>query len=127
MKLSLLFAVTALVLSASFAVADENHEIIENVMKKGMKGDDSPLAKVLDAKSSAEETAALATMIHTMKGTKAPLGEQSDYDKKVEELIAAMDAVAKGDTSEKSITRLDDASNCKACHSKHKPKDKPKG
>ena len=123
MKLSLLFAVAALVLSATFVVADENHEILEKVMKEGMKGDESPLAKVLDAKASAEETAALATLIQTMKGTKAPLGEQSDFDKKVEELITAMDAVANGDKTEKAITRLDDASNCKACHSKHKPKD----
>jgi hypothetical protein len=123
MKLNLLLAIATLSVSAAFCMADENHEIIEKVMKKGMKGDESPLAKVLDGKASAEETTSLATLIQTMKGTKAPVGEQSDYDKKVEELIAAMDAVAGGDKEEKAITRLDDASNCKACHSKHKPKD----
>jgi hypothetical protein len=123
MKLNLLLAIATLSVSAAFCMADENHEIIEKVMKKGMKGDESPLAKVLDGKASAEETTSLATLIQTMKGTKAPVGEHSDYDKKVEELIAAMDAVAGGDKEEKAITRLDDASNCKACHSKHKPKD----
>ena len=108
-----------------FAVhADENHEIIEKVMKEGLKGDDSPLAKVLDGKASKKETKDLAKLTATMKVTKAPAGDQGDYDKLVEELIAAMNAVAEGETSTDALDRLDNASNCKACHSDHKPKKK---
>lgn len=93
-------------------------------MKEGMKGDSSPMAKVLDgAAPTAEETTALAALVKTMNGTKAPVGDQAGYDKKVAELIAAMDAVAGGDKGEPAIGRLEKAQNCKACHSQHKPKD----
>ncbi len=104
--------------------ADENHEIIEKVMKEGLKGDESPLAKVLDEKASTKEKKDLAELIQTMKGTKAPVGEQSEYDEMVEELIAAMDAIAEGADSPAAINRLDTASDCKACHGPHKPKKK---
>ncbi len=116
-----LFAVAAIAVSTA-VIADENHEILEKVMEEGLKGDDSPLAKVLGGSASKKEITDLATLIKTMHGTKAPKGDQAAYDEKVAELIAAMDAVAGGDTGEKSIGRLDKASNCKACHTDHKPK-----
>lgn len=122
-KSSLFAAVVALVSISAFAIADENHEIIEKVMKEGMKGDESPFAKVVGGQASAEEIAGLAPLIQTMKGTKAPVGDQAKYDKKVAELIAAMDAVAGGAKEADAIKRLKTAGNCKACHTDHKPKD----
>jgi len=121
-KQSLFAAVVALAALTVFSVADENHETIEKVMKEGMKGDESPLALVLDGKASDEQTRELTALILTMKGTKAPVGEQSGYEAKVTELIAAMEAVGGGDKGDDAINRLDKASNCKACHSDHKPK-----
>lgn len=119
---SLPLLLLALALTIPSVRADENHEIIEKVMKEGLKGDDSPLAKVLDEKATAEETKSLAALIKTMEGTKAPVGDQASYDEKVAELIAAMDAVAGGATDGPALDRLDEASNCKACHTDHKPK-----
>lgn len=116
--LTLLFATAAL---TTFA-ADENHETLEKVMKEGLKGDDSPMAQVLNGSASADATASLAKLIKTMAGTKAPVGDQAAYDKKVTELIAAMDAVAGGDKGDAAISRLKTAQNCKACHTDHKPK-----
>jgi hypothetical protein len=123
MKKSILLssAVVAILSLAFVAVADENHETIEKVMKEGMKGDSSPLNKVIKGQASADETKELAALVKTMHGTKAPVGEQADYEKKVSELIAAMDAVAGGDSGEAAVGRLKTASNCKACHSEHKP------
>lgn len=121
-KSTLLPVVAALVAIATFAVADENHETIEKVMKEGLKGDTSPMAKVLDGGASAEETKSLAELVQTLKGTKAPKGDQAAYETKINELIAAMDAVAGGDKAETAIGRLEKAQNCKACHSEHKPK-----
>lgn len=121
-KSTLFTAFAALAAAATIAVADENHETIEKVMKEGLKGDTSPMAKVLDGSASAEETKALATLVQTMKGTKAPEGDQAAYETKVTELIAALDAVAGGDKGETAIGRLEKAQNCKACHSEHKPK-----
>jgi hypothetical protein len=117
-----LFAVAAI--STVVVVADENHEIIEKVMKEGLKGEESPLATVLEGSATKDEIASLAKLIKTMDGTKAPKGDQGEYDEKVAELIAAMDAVAGGDTGDKALGRLEEASNCKACHTPHKPKKK---
>lgn len=122
MKICITLIAAVFAFSPLYVGADENHEILEKVMKEGLKGDDCPLAKVLDGKASEKETKDLATLIGTMKGTKAPVGDQGEYDKKVEELIAAINAIAEGDNSNDALDRLDNASNCKACHSDHKPK-----
>lgn len=117
-----LFVVAAALCFTVSLFADENHEIIEKVMKEGLKGKESPLAKVLDEEASGEQIKSLAELIQTMKGTRAPVGDQSEYDTKVNDMIAAMNAVAGGDDSPKALERLDNATNCKACHSDHKPK-----
>lgn len=125
MKQSIFLPVLAVAaLIASPVVADENHEIIEKVMKGGLKGDDSPLAKVLEGDTPEKDVKDLEELIKTMDGTKAPVGDQDSYDEKVAELIAAIGAVAGGDTEVPALERLDNASNCKACHSDHKPKKK---
>jgi len=125
MKFTRLFAIAAaLVAVTTLVLADENHEIIEKVMKEGMKGDDSPYATALDGKLNGDDAKGLAILIGTMKGTRAPVGDQAEYDKKIDELIAATNAVAEGDTSKKALGRLDEAGNCKACHTPHKPKKK---
>ncbi len=130
MKQTIFLPVLALAaLIASPVVADddhENHEIIEKVMKGGLKGDDSPLAKVLEGEASKKEAKELDTLIQTLKGTKAPVGDQADYDEKVAELIAAIGAVAGGATDAPALERLDTASDCKACHGEHKPKKEKK-
>lgn len=126
MKLTRIFSVTAVIVAVSaFAFAagdDENHKIIEKVMKEGMKGDDGPFAKAKAGELSKDDAESLAKLVGTLKGTKAPRGEQSDYDKKVAELIAAVTGVATGDADDKALGRLKEAGNCKACHSEHKPK-----
>lgn len=120
-KTILVSAAAALLALASAPALADDHEILEKVMKEGMKGDSSPIAKTLKGEASDEEIKELATLIKSMHGTKAPEGGQAAYESKVAELIAAMDAVAGGDKSEGSITKLKSASNCKACHSDHKP------
>ena len=121
-KQSFLAAIVAIASLTLFSVADENHEIIEKVMKEGMEGDESPLALVLDGKASDNQMKELTALILTMKGTKAPVGDQAKYETLVTELIAAMEAVGGGDKGDDAINRLDKASNCKACHTDHKPK-----
>ncbi len=116
-------AVFAIASIATVAVADENHETIEKVMKDGLKGKESPMAKLLEGNLDAEGTKSLAELVQTMKDTKAPVGEQEAYEKKVNELIAALDEVAAGKTGAEPIARLKEAQNCKGCHNDHKPKD----
>ncbi len=122
MKAMLCFVGLSLAIGGVSVSADD--KIVSTVMKEGFKGDDSPLAKVLDGEASAQEIKDLAKMMHKMDGIEAPRGDQDAYAEKIAELLAAMDAVAGGDTGPKALDRLDDASSCKACHDPHKPKKK---
>ena len=128
--LSVAIAVSASLVFTSSTLADENHDIIEKVMKNGLKAPKKPenaesqMEKLLGGTLKAEETKALLELVKTMHGTKAPVGDQAAYDEKVKELIAALEEVAGGKTDEKALERLDKAQNCKACHSDHKPKKK---
>ena len=80
MKQSIFLPVLAVAaLIASPVLADEahdNHEIIEKVMKEGLKGDESPLAKLLEGNASKKEVKELDKLIKTLEGTAAPVGEQ---------------------------------------------------
>lgn len=110
----------AVLLCCSLSHADD--ELLEKIMKEGFKGKTSPMAKVVKGEATPDETKTLTDLVHSMKGTKAPIGDQADYDKRVSTLIASLDAVAKGDHSEKALGALKKASDCKSCHSEHRPK-----
>jgi len=119
---SLFIAILSLFTAAAVCAEDANHEIIEKVMKEGMKGDDSPHAKVVAGTATPEETKKLADLIHTLTGTKAPVGDQAEYDKKVAALVAGIDAIQGGNKSPEAIAAYKEAGNCKSCHTSHKPK-----
>jgi len=121
-RTSLFLAVLSLITASAFAAEDANHEVIEKVMKEGMKGDSSLHAKVVGGSATAKETKKLSDLLHTLTGTKAPLGEQSDYDKKVAKLLAGIDAIQGGNKSPEALAAYKEAGNCKSCHSAHKPK-----
>ncbi|MEQ1842936.1 MAG: hypothetical protein ABL994_21250 [Verrucomicrobiales bacterium] len=101
---------------------DANHEIIEKVMKQGMKGETSLHAKVVAGTATPEETKSLADLLTTLTGTKAPVGEQTDYEKKIAALVAGIGAIQGGDKSPAAVAAYKEAGNCKSCHTAHKPK-----
>ena len=107
--------------AASHDDEDKNYAIIEKVMKQGLKGKTSPLAKTLKGAATDDEIKKLSKLSMTMKGTKAPKGDQAEYAKKVNALVSSMAKVAGGDKSEKALAGLKKTSDCKACHKAHKP------
>lgn len=122
MKIRFIYILAIACLSISITYADdENHEIIAKVMKEGLKGKTSPLAKTLSGIATDEEIAELSKLIKTLKGTTAPIGDQAEYDQKIAALIKTAEIVANGDKSQPALDRFEEAANCKACHSAHKP------
>ena len=119
---SSLFLAAAVAFAIPASHADENHDIIAKVMKEGLKGDDSPLEKVLGGSATDEEKTEFAELMATMKGTKTPKGDQAAYDEKVEALIKAAHAAVVKDAPPAALDALETAANCKACHKDHKPK-----
>ena len=75
--------------------------------------------KVLGGKASDEEKKTLLDLYRGMAKEDAPKGDQADWKKKVEALVSAAEGVASGD--KEAIAKLKAASDCKACHSLHKP------
>jgi len=112
---------SAILCAAVFPLSADDHEIIEKVMKEGLKGDTSLCAKVVGGTATDEEIKTLTELVQTMKGTEAPKGDQAEYDTKVGALIAAIEAIQGGNKSPEAIEAWKKASNCKGCHSAHKP------
>ncbi len=108
--------------SASTAFADD-HEIIEEVMKKyhkAPKGTDPTCKKASNGEASKEELAALVKAYTAMAATKAPHGDQASWKEKNAKLLAAAKDLQAGKPG--AVDAYKAAVNCKACHDVHKPK-----
>lgn len=112
-----LIAVVAAFGLVSTASADD-HEIIEMVMKKGMKGKGSLLAKVKSGKGSDADTKKLHEMFVKLAKTKPEKGDMASWKAKTAALVAATESIIKGNAKGKAA--LNKAANCKACHNIHK-------
>lgn len=110
--------VLALAIPVSFAedekAKSEPKHDMETIMKKGMKGDDSLVKKIVEGRASDEEKALFTEYCEALCQLKPEKGSAESWKEKTEALAkAAKDGDAKA---------IEKASNCKACHSEHKPK-----
>ena len=115
--LKVLSIFTALAAFASFASAkkSEQHEIFEEIMKKGFKSTkEKPalLKKVIDGSATAGEKAKLAEYVKKLVTLKPPEGDADSWKEKTQALNAAM--------MKNDLKALKTAANCKACHKVHK-------
>ena len=115
--LQVLSVFVALAAFASFASAkkSEQHEIFEEIMKKGFKSTkEKPalLKKVVDGTATVEEKTKLAEYIKKLVTLKPPEGDADSWKKKTQALNAAM--------MKNDLKALKNAANCKACHKVHK-------
>jgi YHS domain-containing protein len=89
---------------------------ISTVMKAAMKG--PLLKKVLEGKASKAEQAKLVEYFTFVSKQKVPKGNAASWKTLTTKLLDSAKKVAGGD--KKAVAALKAASNCKACHSKHK-------
>ena len=78
----------------------KDDEIISSVMKlcnKAPKGTPKLAEKVADGSASEEETKKLIDSYKTLKGTKPPKGDAAAWGKRIDTLLAAVDALEKKD------------------------------
>jgi hypothetical protein len=92
---------------------------IGDIMTSVMKGETSLYNRVAKGKASDAEAKRLATTLKGLEGTKAPKGDQAAWERKVSALVKAAESV--GDGNRQGLMALQNAGNCKACHSGHKP------
>ena len=120
----LLAAVVAatLLLTASASAAEKPKFTIEEIMKQGFKGKESPAARVGKGEGSAADIKLLAELTKALPLNEPPRGELASWKEKSTALAAAGKALAAGKPGALEIWK--EAANCKACHSAHKPEDK---
>ena len=92
---------------------------IKDVMKKGMNPKSGLLKKVQSGDASDDEKKLLADMLAALGENEPPKGDAESWKKKSKALAKAGKALVDGD--ENAMAMLKKASNCKSCHSEHKP------
>ena len=116
--IKLMTAVTLVGFASTATATADDHEIIESVMKNGMKGKNALVAKVKSGKGSKADIKKLHDMFVKLAKTKPEKGEMDSWKAKTSALVNATGLLVKGD--KKGLGALKKASNCKACHNLHK-------
>jgi hypothetical protein len=112
---------SALFSPVSFADS-KDEEVIKEVMKKyhkAPKGEDHIAKKAAMGKASPAEVKELVEAYTKLAKAKPSKGENASWTEKSGKLLAATKAMQNGD--ENGVALFKEASNCKACHSVHKP------
>jgi len=91
---------------------------MQEIMKKGHKGDGSLLKKVLSGAASDDEKATLKAYYAALADHEPPNNPGDAWKQKVQTLRDALDAFL-ADAPDAAQT-LEQAANCKACHNAHK-------
>ena len=103
------------------AAAQDSPKTVKEVMAVGHKGKDSLLTKVLGGKSTDDENKKLVAYYEVLAAiAKPPQGDEKSWKDKTTALLGAAKEVAEKKAG--AVDKLKAASDCKACHSLHKPK-----
>jgi hypothetical protein len=107
--------VAVLALAASLTQAKSIKDVMES-----HKGKESMVSKIVAGKGSDEDHKKLLGLYEFLATQKPPMGDEASWKEKTSALISVTkDVVAK---KEGALDALKKASDCKACHSVHKPK-----
>jgi len=98
--------------------AEKPKHSMEDIMKKGMKGDDSLLKKVTEDRATDAEKKLLVAYFQALTQHEPEKGDAASWKAKTAALLAATQKVVKGDKA--ALAQLKETSNCKACHNVHK-------
>lgn len=110
-----------LVLAEARAVEKPKYSI-EEIMKKGHKGDDALVKKVANGAASAAEIKQMLEYYKALAQNEPPKGDAAAWKSKTSALVQVTERLAKGDKS--ALADFKKASNCKACHSEFRPEKK---
>ena len=103
-------------IASTVSAQRQKPKTIKEVMKLAPK--DGRLKKVLGGKASVKEKQTLALLYVDLSKNKPKKGSADSWKKLTGALVNSSVAYAKGNKS--ALAALKKASNCKACHNKHK-------
>lgn len=93
---------------------------ISTVMKEAMKGNASLHSKVATGKGTPEDAKKLLEYFKSLPAESPPEGDAASWKEKTGALLEAAQGVVDGKPG--ATKTLQEAGNCKACHSVHKGK-----
>ena len=102
--------------------AEAKKDAIKEVMKschKAPKGEEPICKKAADGKASPEEIKKLLAGYKELCAAKPPKGDAASWKEKTGKLLAATEALAKGEAD--AAAKYKTAVSCKGCHDAHKP------
>jgi hypothetical protein len=97
---------------------DDGDEIIERIMKRNFKGDDALISKVTAGDATDAQKRKLIDALTTLSKARPPRGGAKSWKEKTGAMLDAARDVLAG--KEGARNRLEEASDCKACHKRHK-------
>jgi hypothetical protein len=100
------------------AAPQDAPKAIKDVMA-AHKGKDSLLEKIKGGKGSDDEHKKLLGLYEALAKFKPPQGDEKSWKDKTEALVSAAKEVSEKKAG--AVDKLKTASDCKACHSVHKP------
>ncbi len=113
------FGVIATVLVGCASFSSQPKYTAEQVMEQGFKGDDSLIKKVTQGKGTQDDFKRLSELVNELAKNKPTKGDMASWKEKTSALSAAAKNLVQGTPG--ALDSLKAASNCKACHSVHKP------
>jgi hypothetical protein len=105
-------------LAVLLGAAQDKPKSIKDAMK-AHKGDDSIVAKAASGKGSEDDHKKLLEIYEFLAAQKPPQGDEASWKEKTAALVAASKHLV--EKKEGAAEEFKKASNCKACHSVHKP------
>jgi len=95
---------------------------IKEVMKMAHKGDTALIRRASKGEATNAEMKQLLEYYKAMAVQKPPQGDMASWTEKCTAIIAATERMVKGDAA--ALPDFKKATNCKSCHSVHRPEEK---
>lgn len=112
-----IFVAVSAVLSLHVSADDKN--IIHDIMEKHHKGKEAPVQTVLAGKADEKLLKEFLAYYTSMAAQKPPKGDEAAWKKRTATLVEATQGLI--DKKANALETFKEASNCKACHTDHKP------
>ena len=116
-KLSIVAGLLSLVVLLGAA---QEYKSIKDAMSATHKGKESMIAKIRDGKGSDEEHKKALSVWEYIATQKPPQGDDASWKSKTSALISAAKELVEKKPG--ALDKVKATSDCKACHSVHKPK-----
>lgn len=114
-------AVLAVISVTLASAAPKPKFTIKEVMKEAIKGNDALVKKACKGTATPEELAKMVEYFKAMKACVPPKGDLDSWEKKAGALLDAAVRVQKSPKDKDASYALEQAVECRQCHTPHKP------